>query len=128
MVLEDVTNFRARQEVYTTSTILPSQYRPLIERGKSLASQTPRSEFPAKRKAGATNIDLWLDGSVYPTNPVTQLLPPFRDMKSMLCFIGDGVNSLLGYVTALQSAHENGLQCTRLAKFLAQGENSRRIL
>lgn len=49
-------------------------------------------------------------------------------MKSILCFIGDGANGLLGYVTALESAHENGLQCARLAESLVQGENLRRIL
>ena len=111
MVLKNVTNFRAQEEVYTISTILPSHYRPVIERGKSLASQTPHSEFPAKHKRRDMKIDLWLDGSIYPINPVIQSPPSFQDMKNILCFIGDGANGLFGYVTALESAHENGLQC-----------------
>lgn len=128
MVFSDPTNSCRSQGVYTTSTVVPSKYRPLIERGRPLANQTPRSQFPAKRKAGGTNLDLWLDGSIYPQNPITGVVPAFRDIRSLLCYVGDGESGLLGYAKALQNADKNGLRCHELADLLRHTENSRQIV
>jgi hypothetical protein len=90
MVLGDVTNIYRASRSYTPSCVLPPKYRPAILQGKRLADQTQRSEFAAKRRAGDTNLDLWLDGTIYPENPQTKEPPPFRDLKSLLCYVGDG--------------------------------------
>lgn len=78
--------------------------------------QTPRSDFPAKRSAGDTNIDLWTDGALYLENPITKKAPLFRDLRGLLCFVGDGANGLLGYANSLSSANESTQQCEELVK------------
>lgn len=118
MVLGDITNVYRTDGSYTPSCVIPAKYRPCIYRGQRLADQTPRMDFPAKRKAGDTNIDLWLDGSIYPPNPATNAPPPFRDLKSLLCFVGDGAIGLLGYAKLLQGADENGARCAELVSLV----------
>jgi len=47
------------------------------------------------------NIDLWIDGSLYPKNALTGLPPSFRNLKGLLEFCCQGDNDLLGYTKAL---------------------------
>ena len=80
--------------------------------------QVPRTEFPAKRKAGDTNIDLWVDGSIYPPNPQMGAPPLFSNLKSFLCFVGDGAAGLLGYAESLHSANELAVRCAELVSMV----------
>ena len=50
---------------------LNSKYQSLIVRGRLIHEQTPRSTFVEKRKRGDSNLDLWLDSSIYPLDPST---------------------------------------------------------
>lgn len=113
MVLGDVTNVY-NSDTYTPSCRLPGKYRPAIVRGRLLSQQERFSDFPAKRKAGDTNIDLWVDGSVYPVNPLTKQPPAFKDLKDLLCFVGDGVGGLLGYANALDRNGGHAERCENL--------------
>ena len=82
-----------------------------------MEGQNPRTCFPIKRKAGDTNIDLWLDGSIYLTDPSTGMPPPFRTLKALLEFVCHGQAGLLGYVEKL--AGPNGYS-TNFVRILQQ--------
>ena len=87
---------------YVPSVVLDSKYAPVFKRGSRIEEgQNPRSSFPIKRKAGDTNIDLWLDGSIYPTDPSTGHPPAFKTLKAFLEFVCHGQAGLLGYVEKL---------------------------
>jgi len=73
-------------------------------RGRIIHEQIQKSKFSERREAGYTNLDLWLDGKVYPLDPITKKRPQFNDTKSLLEFVGDGKDGLLGYACNLQSA------------------------
>lgn len=61
--------------------------------------------FPKKRKASDNNLDLWLDGRIYPVDPSSGKQPRFHDVKSVLEFVGDGENGLLGYTHSLHKSN-----------------------
>ena len=82
-----------------------------------MEGQDPRTCFPIKRKAGDTNIDLWLDGSIYPTDPSTRMPPPFMTLKAFIEFVCNGQTGLLGYVERL--AGPNGYS-TNFVRILHQ--------
>jgi hypothetical protein len=87
---------------YVPSVVLDSKYAPVFKRGSRIGEgQNPRTCFPIKRKAGDTNIDLWLDGSIYPQDPSTGHPPAFRTLKEFLEFVCHGQAGLLGYVEKL---------------------------
>lgn len=90
---------------YKIQVSLNPKYRSLIVRGRLIHEQTSRSMFPEKRKAGDSNLDLWLDGRIYPVDPSTGKRPRFHDVKSILEFVGDGENGLLGYTCSLQNSN-----------------------
>jgi len=73
----------------------------LINCSRGLHEQTHKSQFPALREAGATHVDLWFDGSLYLHHPVLGKRPGFRSVNSLLEFIGEGKNGLLGYIESL---------------------------
>lgn len=54
---------------YKLSATLDAKYAPLINRSRMLDEQTPKLEFPILRDRGATIVDLWTDGSIYPHHP-----------------------------------------------------------
>ena len=86
---------------YKISATIEGKYAPLISRSRMLHEQTPKAEFPDLRARGATNIDLWTDGSIYPSNPESSKRPSFRSVSDLLQFVGDSRNGLLGYVQSL---------------------------
>lgn len=59
-------------------------------------------------------MDLWVDGELYPKNPRTKAPPSLKDLKGLLCYVGDGVNGLLGYTNDLASANKYGQRCRDL--------------
>ena len=100
---------------YVPSVVLDSKYAPVFKRGSRIEEgQNPRSSFPIKRKAGDTNIDLWLDGSIYPTDPSTGMPPPFRTLKSFLEFVCHGQAGLLGYVEKLAGPNGHSTNFVRI--------------
>ena len=60
-----------------------------------------KSEFPRLRETGATNFDLWIDGSLYPGHPDSLKRPSFTNVSGLLEFVGNGKRGLLGYVESL---------------------------
>lgn len=104
MALSEITNTVEVAGPYTLNVSLAPRFSPLIKRGRPLHEQVPRREFCAHRSAGATNIDLWVDGEIYPRDPCTRVSPTFRTIKQCLEFICLGEDGLLGF-------------CKRLANF-----------
>ena len=49
------------------------------------------------------HIDIWSDSKLYPTDPITKSVPPFSNCSSLLRYIGNGANGLLGYAYNLAS-------------------------
>lgn len=90
---------------YKVQVSISGKYRPLILRGRMIHEQTPKSAFPAKRRAGNTNLDLWLDGKLYPANSFGKR-PKFVDVKSVLGVFGEGENGMLGYTKSLLNWRE----------------------
>jgi hypothetical protein len=99
MALRDVTNLSSN---YIAQIQLEVKYAPLIRRGKSLQEQVPKSSFSKRREAGETNIDLWIDGLLYPVDPSTESPPPFRTTKQYLEFLYHGEMGMLGYTKRLK--------------------------
>lgn len=91
------------QSTYKVQVSLHPKYAPLIQRGKNIDEQVPRSMFPEKRKAGESHLDLWLDGSIYPVDPRTGKRPKLNCLKGLLEFVGDGSDGFMGYINSLQS-------------------------
>ena len=89
---------------YKISATIAQKYAPLISRSRQIEMQTSKSEFPLRREAGGTNIDLWTDGSIYPQDLVIGKPPPFRSMSVLLEYVGDGKRGLYSYVKKLCSA------------------------
>lgn len=54
-----------------------------------------------RRIAREKNVDLWVDGQLYPFDPPLQANPPFYNLSSFLQFVGDGEQGLLGYCKRL---------------------------
>lgn len=117
MALRDVTN------TYVPSVRLASIYAPVIKRGRIIDERSSRAGFAARRSNGDKNIDLWVDGSLYPVDPATSLHPCFSTLKEYLEFLCHGEGGMLGYtkrlgsaVTSLQSTvrgYESDIQCLR---------------
>jgi len=88
--------------LYRVQASIHPKYAPVLQRGKYLHEQVSKSTFPEKRKVGHTNLDLWLDGTLYSADVRTLKRPKFTCLKELLEFVGDGPNGLLGYITNLE--------------------------
>lgn len=111
---------------YKVQVSISGKYRPLILRGHMLHEQTPKSAFPEKRKAGNTNLDLWVDGLIYPTDSSGKR-PRFRDVKSLLEFVSEGENGLLGYTKSLLNSRQSQLDLQR-ERAILENENMRQSI
>lgn len=96
--------FNMANPVYKISATLGGQYTPLIKRTRDCQVHMSKLELDALRAsaAGASNIDLWVDGSLYPHNPLDlERRPRFKSVSELLEFTGEGKKGLLGYIESL---------------------------
>ena len=70
MALQEITNI-GKGSLYTAAVVLDSKFALVVKKGVRIDQQPSRAKFPALRDSRATNIDLWLDGNLYPIDPVT---------------------------------------------------------
>ena len=56
-----------------------------------------------QRRMGAKNVDLWVQGSIYPRDPLSQLPPQFSGLTSFLKYVCEGTNGLWGYLCRLEN-------------------------
>ena len=66
---------------YKNSATINAKYAPLISRNRAIHDQTPKSNFAQKRESGASNIDLWVDGALYPHDPIDSRCPYFQSVS-----------------------------------------------
>lgn len=89
--------------LYKIQSWIGAKYKPLIIRGHAFHTQTNKSIFGEKRRACCCNLDLWLDGSLYPVDPCSGKRLKLESSSQLLQFVGDGENGFLGYVKRLET-------------------------
>ena len=95
MALQDITN---RPSKFCLQLDLDTEYATLRSR---VRHATPNIACDQLRMQGAKAIDLWVDGNIYPLDPLSAAPPPFRSVTGLVKFVGDGFNGLLGYCRRL---------------------------
>lgn len=93
MALQDITNKPSKIRLQVD---LETEYATL--RSRHVA---PNISYDQLRMQGAKAIDLWIDGNLYPLDPISGAPPPFKSIASFFKFVGDGFNGLLGYCRRL---------------------------
>ena len=102
--------------LYRAQASLDPKYAPLIQKEIFLYEQISRSEFPEKRKAGSNNLDLQLDGGIYPPDAQTGKRLKFMYLKEFLEFVGDGEAGLLGYIKGLALQNSESIRSDYIAQ------------
>ena len=88
----------SRKQLHHFHVDLEQHYAPILKRQKSMHQSIEQRDM--MRKGGLQHIDLWCDGSIYPTCLIKNSTPPFSNPTTLLKFVGDGINGLYGYVSA----------------------------
>lgn len=57
------------------------------------------------RMQGNKNLYLFLDGRLYPKDPLTNSTSPFKDISSLLNFVEGGYNGPLRYTQSLEASN-----------------------
>ena len=94
----------SEDKTYKIQAWIAGRYRPLITCGNPLHNQVSRSSFGERRKNCETNLDLWLDGNLYPLDPSSRKRPKFQSLAELLEYVAEGENGLLRYVKRLESS------------------------
>ena len=103
MSLRDISNESPAPSSVRSTNVnlrLPIEFAPTKKNDEN-ASQ-PAS---VRRSRGETNVDLWLDGGLYPKDPLVGCHPTFRTLPSLIKYVGEGERGLLGYCKRLDSNH-----------------------
>ena len=58
------------------------------------------------RYQGKRHIDIWINGKLYPVDPITKSISPFSNFSSLLKYVGEGSKGLLGYKFNLASERD----------------------
>ena len=84
---------------------LDEEYAPFFKRTcTSKEDQLAIQEvMDLQRQMGAKNIDLWVQGSIYPLEPLSQLPPQFLGLTSFLKYVCEGTNGLWGYMCRVKN-------------------------
>ena len=83
---------------------LDKDYEPIHKRSKISTIST--NDMHVLRYHGKKHFDIWSDGRLYPVDPITNSTPPFSNCSSLLKYLGDGSNGLLGYTYNLASERD----------------------
>lgn len=92
---------KTKRPIYHLHIDLDKEYEPVQKR--TTPGTLSRLDKENLRVIGKKNIDLWCDGHLYPTHPLTSAWPNFSNPTSLLKFAGEGHNGLLGYCNSLSS-------------------------
>lgn len=65
------------------------------------------------RGIGCKAINLWAEGHIYPSDPLTNAPPPFRNVTELLRFVGDGKGGLFGYCSRLYALFFNEMEARK---------------
>ena len=74
---------------------LDEEYSPLFKRTHTSKEDQPtiQQAMELQHRMGAKNIYLWVQGSIYPLDPLSQLPPQFLGLTSFLKYVCEGTNS-----------------------------------
>lgn len=96
MALQDITNAPAKFRLHVD---LDREYATL----RTCRIANTQAHLVQLRMQGSKALDLWTDGCLYPIDPLTNAPPSFQNITTLLRFVGNGFNGLLGYCLRLQS-------------------------
>ena len=85
---------------------LDEENAPLFKRTRTSKEDQPAIQqvMELQCQMGAKNIDLWVQGSIYPLNTLSQLPPQFLRLTSFLKYVCEGTNGLWwGYLCKLEN-------------------------
>lgn len=102
MELNDITNLPSAPGSPRTTRIqlrLPKEFAPTVRTNQDNVQSNHQ-----RRAVGHTNIDLWVDGSLYPNDLAARYHPTFNNLSSFLQYVGRGEQGLLGYCKRLSIA------------------------
>ena len=103
MALRDDTNIQHS----TTARKKDLHVRILNEYAPIKHEHLSTQEKQRRRQQGHTNLDLWVQGDLYPKDPSSHYPPSFSDISSFLQFVGEGENGLLRYCKRLSMSDAN---------------------
>lgn len=117
--LGDITNGPKKYDIHIK---LDYEYRSTISyigsTGRKLINEGLKAQFrEEKRKC----VDLWVDGMLYPVDPLTKRNIPSTNLCSFLRYVGDGEDGLLGYCRRLDS--KTSIEVLQLKEKLQQAEH-----
>lgn len=92
------------------ATILPPYKTPVLVKGQFIHEHIPKMLSLEKRKVGDTNIDLWLDNSLYPLIDASEKRLGVQNVKDLLEIVGDGEQGLLGYIQSIERMSRRPIQ------------------
>ena len=107
MELNDITNIPIPLRSSRTTSVhlcLPKEFAPSIQNVQDEESKSGR------RAAGHTNVDLWVEGRLYPKDPAVQYPPTFFNLNTFLQYVGRGEQGVLGYCKRLSLNATDGLE------------------
>lgn len=107
MELNDITNLpsmarSSRPETESVHIRLPKEFAPSKRNDLHTTQQ--------RRSAGHTNVDLWVDGCLYPNDPLGNVYPTFNTLPTFLQYVGRGEQGLLGYCKRLSTIGAHSVQ------------------
>ena len=85
-----------KRGLYHLHIELEDEYEPIRKRNR--VSEASPTTIQTMRLEGKKHLDLWIDGKLYPIDPIKRSTPPFYNFSSLMRFIGDGYGGLLGYM------------------------------
>lgn len=88
-----------KRAVYHLHIEHDKEYETICKRAK--VNTISSLDIQALRYEGKKHLDIWSDGKLYMVDPLTKSTPPFSNSTSLLKYLGDGVNGLLGYTYRL---------------------------
>lgn len=102
---------------------LDEECAPLFKRTRISKEEQPaiQQAMELQCQMGAKNIDLWVQGSIYPLDPLTQLPPQFSGLTSFLKYVCEGTNGLWGYLCRLRNHSQQF--CMHMQRMLCQKDN-----
>ena len=75
---------------YKPQVHLHARYAPVYRRGIRKSELHSNAMFALRKATGDNNIDLWIDGSIYPQDPAIGLSPSFKNVKEFMEFTCHG--------------------------------------
>ena len=108
MELNDITNIPITSRSPRTMSVHVRLLKAFAPSKRNVQDEESKS---GRRATGHTNVDLWVEGCLYPNDSIVQYPPMFHNLSTFLQYVGRGEQGLLGYCKRLSTNDTNRLQC-----------------